>query len=108
MKRVIALGMMIFMLLSSAAVFAEDTHDEEDAIFDVIAARPVGFVTLSIGTAFFIASLPFDIISGSTDKAEKALVADPFNYTFTRQVGDFDNSILPISGQDHKKKDSPE
>ena len=106
MTKIIACSIVIIMLLSSAAAFAEDTHKIEEAIFDVIAIRPLGFVTLSIGTAFFIVAAPFAIISGSTDKTAKTLVGDPFNYTFTRPVGDFDQSLQHIDGQNNKNKDS--
>ncbi len=100
MTKIIACSMMIIMILSSAAAFAEDTHKEEDTIFDLIAVRPLGFVTLSIGAAFFIVSLPVGVVSGSTGKAEKALVGDPFNYTFTRPLGDFGDSVQLQSNQD--------
>ena len=107
MTKIIACSVMIIMILSSSAAFAEDTHKEEEVIFDVIAVRPVGFVTLAIGTVFFIVSLPVAVISGSTDKAAKALVADPFNYTFTRPLGDFNNSDQHIDAQkSNKGKDS--
>lgn len=99
MTKIIACGVVIIMMLTSAAAFAMDTHKAEDTIFDVIAVRPVGFVTLSIGAAFFAASMPLAVISGSTDKTAKALVADPFNYTFTRPLGDFDNSVPRLEGQ---------
>ncbi len=106
MTKIIAYTVMIIMILSSAAAFAEDTHKEEETIADVVIVRPVGFVTLTIGAAFFIVSLPFGIVSGSTDKAAKALVADPFNYTFTRPLGDFDSSTPHIDVQNNKDKDS--
>ena len=106
MTKIIACSMMIIMILSSAAAFAEDTRKEEDTIADLIAVRPVGFVSLAIGTGFFIVSLPFGVVSGSTGKAAKALVADPFNYTFTRPFGDFDSPYQMINGQNNKDKDS--
>jgi hypothetical protein len=58
-------------------------------------------VTLSIGTVFFIGSLPFSVVSGSTGKAAKTLVGDPFNYTFTRPLGDFDSSSQHLDGQNN-------
>ena len=106
MTKIIAFSMMIIMILSSAAAFAEDTHKQEEIIADVIAVRPLGLVTLTIGAAFFIVALPIGVISGSTDKAAKVLVADPFNYTFTRPLGDFDNSAPHMDGQNNKNKDS--
>ncbi len=105
MTKIIACSMMVIMILSSAAAFAEDTHKEEETIFDVIAVRPLGFLTLSIGSAFFVVSLPLAVVSGSTDKTAKALVGDPFNYTFTRPLGDFDDSTPHIDGQTDKDKE---
>ncbi len=99
--------MMIIVILSSAAAFAED-YKSEEIVLDVIAARPLGLATLAIGTAFFIVSLPFAVISGSTDVTEKALVADPFYYTFTRPLGDFSNSAPHTAGQNNKDKNIPE
>lgn len=106
MTKIIACSMMITIILSSAAAFAEDTHKAEETIVDVIAVRPVAFVTFSMGTAFFVVSLPFAVISGSTGKTAKTLVADPFNYTFTRPLGYFDQSTPNIDGQNNKNKDS--
>jgi hypothetical protein len=68
---------------------SEETPSGESIIFDVILVRPGGIAAIAIGTAFFIVSLPFGIISGSTAQAGKALVADPFNFTFTRPLGEF-------------------
>ena len=61
MTKIIACCVMIIMILSSSAAFAEDTHKEEEVIFDAIAVRPVGFITLTIGTVFFIAVLPLAV-----------------------------------------------
>jgi len=106
MTKIIALGVMIIMILSSSAAFAEDTHKQEEMIADVIAVRPLGFVTLTIGTVFFIVALPVAIVSGSTDKVAKTLVADPFNYTFTRPLGDFGDSSQHMGRQSNKDKDT--
>jgi hypothetical protein len=108
MSKIIASSVMIIMILSSAAAFAEDTHKADEIIFDIIAVRPVGFVTLTISTVFFIVSLPYGVMSGSTYKAAKTLVADPFNYVFTRPLGDFNNASPHLDGQNKKDKDSVE
>ena len=44
-----------------------------------------------IGTAVFIVSLPFALTSGSTGDAWTSLIADPFEFTFTRPLGKFEN-----------------
>jgi hypothetical protein len=59
----------------------------------VLIARPVGIVSIVIGTAMYVVSLPFAIPSGSVEKTGKLLVADPFNYTFCRPLGDFDYKV---------------
>lgn len=80
---------MIVMLFSSSAVFAEDAPGGGSIIFDVILVRPLGVATLALGTAFFVVSLPFGVTSGSTGKAAKVLIAEPFNFTFARPLGEF-------------------
>ena len=108
MTKIIGCSMMIIVILYSAAAFAEGPYKSEEIVLDVIAARPLGLATLAIGTAFFIVSLPFAVISGSTDVTAKALLADPFNYTFTRPLGDFNNSAPYTAGQNNKDKNIPE
>ncbi|MBF0558938.1 MAG: hypothetical protein HQL08_09170 [Nitrospirae bacterium] len=98
--------MMIVFILAPAAAFAQDTLKEEETIFDIIAVRPLALVSLTIGTAFFIGSIPLGVVSGSTGKAAKALVTDPFKYTFTRDLGDFDNSENKTDGHNSKGKNS--
>ena len=48
-----------------------------------------------VGTAFFIVALPFALSSGSTGDAWDALVAEPFQFTFTRPLGKFENWMVP-------------
>ncbi len=87
-RRITACAIMIVMLLSFSAAFAEDTPGAGSIIADVILVRPLGLGTLIVGAAFFVVSLPYGVISGSTDKAENALVIVPFNFTFTRPLGE--------------------
>ncbi|HUH67223.1 MAG TPA: hypothetical protein VLZ07_12390, partial [Syntrophales bacterium] len=60
-----------------------------DATVDILLVRPVSFAATIVGTAVFIVSLPFSIPSKSVGTTAKTLVADPFNFTFTRPVGVF-------------------
>ena len=52
--------------------------------------RILGLGLAMVGTAFFIVALPFALSSGSTGDAWDALVAEPFQFTFTRPLGKFD------------------
>ena len=56
--------------------------------FDVLFVRPLGLVSLALGTGLFVLQLPFDIgqQNGVKDPFEK-LVATPARFTFTRQLG---------------------
>ncbi|MCC6346579.1 MAG: hypothetical protein IT388_05265 [Nitrospirales bacterium] len=58
-------------------------------IADTVIVRPLGIASLALGTAGFIVSLPFALISGSVDTTARELVEEPFRFTFTRPLGDF-------------------
>jgi len=55
-----------------------------------IPIRVIGIGLTTIGTAFFIIALPFAMSSGSTGDAWDALVIEPFQFTFTRPLGNFE------------------
>lgn len=55
--------------------------------YDVLCLRPIGMVGIVAGSAAFIVSLPFTLLSGTMGKAGQKMVADPFAFTFTRPVG---------------------
>ena len=54
---------------------------------DLVVARPIGFCALVLGTAVSIVATPFAVVSGTTKDVYGRLVADPFNYTVTRPLG---------------------
>ena len=56
-----------------------------------IPVRVVSMGLIVIGTAVFIVSLPFALTSGSTGDAWTGLIVDPFEFTFTRPLGKFDD-----------------
>ncbi len=57
---------------------------------DFLFVRPMGVVSVFFGTAVFIVSLPFSALGGNAGTAAKKLVAAPFNYTFKRKLGYFE------------------
>ena len=67
--------------------------EERPAAFAMVIDVPIRILSLGlamVGTAFFIVALPFALSSGSTGDAWDALVAEPFQFTFTRPLGKFD------------------
>jgi len=91
-KTSIALLVVCALIASTAPAFAETT-DGAAIICDVLIARPVGLASIVIGSVMYIVALPFSIPSDSVDKTGKLLVADPFTYTFSRPLGDFDYKV---------------
>jgi hypothetical protein len=56
---------------------------------DALVARPLGLCATVIGTGIFVVSLPFSLLGRNTDKAFDYLMADPFQFTFSRPLGEF-------------------
>lgn len=75
------------IIMTSMPAFGND--QALDATVDILLVRPVSLVATVIGTAVFIVSLPFSIPSQSVGATARTLVAEPFNYTFTRPIGEF-------------------
>ena len=67
---------------------------ERHGAFEMVIDVPIRILSLGlavVGTAFFIVALPFAMSSGSTGDAWDALVVEPFQFTFTRPLGKFEN-----------------
>lgn len=64
-------------------------HEADDipVVIDVLILRPVGLAACVVGLAAAVIALPFAIPSKSTDKVYRALIAEPFLYTFKRPLG---------------------
>ncbi|MGH8609801.1 MAG: hypothetical protein ACREX9_21055 [Gammaproteobacteria bacterium] len=58
-----------------------------DLIVDGLAVRPAAIGTALVGTAIFLVTLPFSLITGGTPTAAKKLVADPTVAVFRRCFG---------------------
>ena len=63
--------------------------DPDQAFFDAVLGRPVGFAATIVGGAVFVVSLPFTAASGSIKSSADSLVGKPGRFTFTRPLGDF-------------------
>jgi hypothetical protein len=65
----------------------EQQMEEIPPFIDVVILRPVGLVACAAGLAATIIALPFALPSGSMDKVTKALIGEPFYFTFKRPIG---------------------
>ena len=93
---------VIFILIASlilvtftTTAMAETTSEFETVTagsmtIDILLVRPLGIVATAVGTVVFVASLPFSLLGGNVGKAGKALVVEPFSFTFNRPLGDLD------------------
>lgn len=74
----------------AAAATAKKEKDPGAMTIDALVARPVGLVATLAGTAVFVVSLPFSAIGGNSEEAWDRLVVSPAEYTFKRELGDFE------------------
>ena len=93
-KWIVAMGVLTLLagfLGAPPAVWAEEEADPAgtEIIFDLAIARPAGFASLAVGTTVFIAAFPFAVAVGRVDETADALVAEPYNFTFVRNLGEY-------------------
>jgi hypothetical protein len=92
----------LFFALSTGNVSGA-LQEERPEAFAMVIDVPIRIISLGlamVGTAFFIVALPFALSSGSTGDAWDALVAEPFQFTFTRPLGKFDEWKSPPEESD--------
>ena len=86
-KLTVTILIAICIIMTSMPAFGEDRA--LDVTMDILLVRPVSLAATVVGTAVFIVSLPFSIPSKSVGATAQILVVEPFNYTFTRPIGEF-------------------
>lgn len=86
-KLTVTIFIAMCIIMTSMPAFGD--AEGLDATVDILLVRPVSLAATVVGTAVFIVSLPFSIPSQSVGSTAKTLVAEPFNYTFTRPIGEF-------------------
>jgi hypothetical protein len=89
--KTIIIACLFFALCTGnvSGAFPEERPGAFAMVIDV-PIRILGLGLAVVGTTFFIVTLPFALSSGSTGDAWDALVAEPFQFTFTRPLGKFD------------------
>ena len=71
--------------------FATDEPGSGDMLADLVFVRPLSLVGTVLGPGIFLVALPFTAPSGDVEKTANAFVANPFEYTFNRRLGDFNH-----------------
>ena len=104
MKKVILCWLSLFLVvgltLSAHGQTSSEPRYDEDVqqhasppagaiIGDLLIVRPLGIVFTAFGVVGTVVALPFAVPSGSVGTVAQKLVADPFNFTFTRPLGAF-------------------
>ena len=56
---------------------------------DVVVMRPVGVAATAVGTALFIGTLPFTVVTGTWREPAYRLVYRPMKFTFKRPLGEY-------------------
>ena len=98
------IGSLILLLFSTATLTSaqdaakpNETDERNEALeapnpagamlLDGFLLRPLGLAATVLGTAAFIATLPFSLPTRSADDAAEVLVVKPATYTFVRPLG---------------------
>ncbi len=94
-RKVIMVGVVVTVLAcllgAPPVAWAEETEKPTgtEITVDLIIARPIGVVSLVAGTAIFIVSYPIALLTGSGKNTADALVAEPYEFTFVRGLGEY-------------------
>jgi hypothetical protein len=94
MRKVSRLVVSLFVVSALISTFCPSVRAEQDPttdqwnMLDLFIARPMGVAAGIVGTAFFVAALPFTIPTRSVDKSAKMLIKEPFKFSFKRSFPD--------------------
>jgi len=90
-RRVIAPLLIACLALLPQTLMAQEAVDEDPnewaMVGDLLVARPVGLVLVVGGTAAWLVSLPFTLLSGHAGEAAGTLIGGPVETTFMRCLG---------------------
>jgi hypothetical protein len=89
-RRIVAL-VLAGLLLAPAAVWgqSQDEPSGTEIVFDLAVARPLSFMGMIVGTSIFVVSYPVAVITGSAKTTADALVVQPYEFTFERDLGKY-------------------
>lgn len=82
----------IFGFIMTTTLHAAEVPTGGEMMIDAILIRPIGLVSIALGSVLFVGSLIFTLPSGSVKQTFKRLVVYPAKFTFTRKLGSFSGS----------------
>lgn len=65
MNKIFIILLTLLVVSTPALAFAMDEEKDISIAVDALLARPLGLVSIAIGSSIFVISLPFTAISGS-------------------------------------------
>ncbi len=105
-KTLISCLVSVMILANSAALAGQSDEEKYEQaeryrlspdpvtmIADGLLVRPLGLVTMVVGSVGYVLSLPFSIPSDSEDEVRQQLVEYPAWFTFKRPMGHFGHRI---------------
>ena len=90
MKKIVALGLVVILVCGPNLTFARSIEEKPSGfamVGDLVVARPLGLVLLSVGTVAYVVSLPFAVLGGNARDVGRTLVVGPARETFVRCLG---------------------
>ncbi|MDD2222112.1 MAG: multidrug transporter [Pseudomonas sp.] len=73
--------------VSGNPAYEVETPGAYAMVADLVIARPLLIAATVVGVGLFVVALPFTLLSGSVDRAGKALVVEPGRAAFVRCLG---------------------
>jgi len=86
-QRVVAMAFVLVFMLSATSL-AYETKDDQMVVPDLLIGKPLGFITLGLGAATYVLTLPITLPFGWHGTAAESLVKKPYRFTFERGLGE--------------------
>ena len=77
----------ILLTAQAQAEVAKDRPSGAAMVGDLVIARPMGLVLFGLGSAVYLATLPFSLLGGNAGEAGQQLVLKPAEEVFVRCLG---------------------
>ena len=95
LKKILVISLLVSLVttLTVQAVSAQEINIKEEAgvgemMFDSLILRPIGMVSILVGSGLFLISMPFTAaFQGDIRKSFDLMVVKPSIYTFKRPLG---------------------
>ena len=86
-KTLAAILSLVMVLIWTPPIWAYEDWDQTPVHVDALVVRPFGVAATVVGAVLFLVTLPFSVITGSTEEAANQMVVAPYRFTFERPLG---------------------